>query len=133
MKGCHSCKKARTLANCANCRVVDLDAKRIKYEPNYLRHGEPATERRESDNPVPPAEMEALHDLLYAVTSLDPISALLVLYVSKNGTLVGFGRFLSLVANDINGYGRTMSRQTTNARWKAVCNLDAPFSVLRSR
>ena len=131
--GCHNCKRPRSAATCAKCRVVDYDDISIASTPHAreeMAAVRAAQTPSQNATALPPEAESRIRQMLATVTALDPLSVLLLHFVANGGQIASFGRHLERTADSIRKYGAGMSRQTAHARWQSICAAFAPFAEL---
>lgn len=124
-------------ARCVNCKRVSQDDIRIEKTPKNERPDLTADRSQTTASSLPCTDLpEAVEDtlrrLLITITGLDPLDAMLLFYVAKDGTPGTFGRFLNKTFDEARMYGPSIGRATAKAKWTAICRKFAPFSALRS-
>lgn len=124
-------------SRCVNCKRVQQDDIRIEKAPKNERPDLTADRNTAAATSAPCTELpEAVEDtlrrLLNTITGLDPLDAMLLLYVAKGGTPGTFGRFLNKTFDEARLYGPSIGRATAKAKWTAICKKFGPFAALRS-
>ena len=79
-------------------------------------------------------EMEAARRLIYALTSLSPIQALLLLHIAQGGDFVSFGAAVNDACEKAKAYkGGKMSKQAAFNMYCSICSRFPIFKTLKLR